>query len=83
MKRSKKKPTEDMVNQPSHYKKGKFEVIDFLEDQFADRPHEWNAAKYLSRAPYKNNEIQDLEKSIWYIQRKIKFLKRQLAASEK
>lgn len=64
------------VNHPSHYQ-GKIEVIEFLEDHFMNRPHEWNAVKYLARAGRKNpdKEIEDLEKSIWYIQRKIELLK--------
>ncbi len=65
----------EQVNHPSHYQ-GKIEVIEFLEDQFMNRPHEWNAVKYLSRAGKKNpdKEIEDLEKAIWYIRRKIELL---------
>ena len=65
----------DNVNHPSHYNAGKIEVIEFLEDQFMDRPHEWNAVKYLARAKHKGREIEDLEKAIWYIRRKIEILK--------
>jgi hypothetical protein len=65
----------EQVNHPRHYNAGKIEVIEFLEDQFMDRPHEWTAVKYLARAPHKANEIEDLEKAVWYIQRKIERLK--------
>lgn len=63
------------VNHPKHYNRGKIEVIEFLEEQFAGRPHEWNACKYLCRADLKGHEIEDLEKAIWYIKRKIELLK--------
>lgn len=65
----------DQVNHPKHYNAGKIEVIEYLEDQFMNRPHEWNAVKYLSRADKKGREIEDLEKAIWYIRRKISLLK--------
>lgn len=64
------------VNHPKHYNQGKIEVIEFLEDQFMDRPHEWNAVKYLARAGRKDaaKTIEDLEKAIWYIKRKIELV---------
>ena len=68
-----KKPS--MVNHPAHYNAGKIEVIEFLEDQFMDRPHEWNAVKYCARANKKGREVEDLEKAIWYLRRKIALLK--------
>jgi hypothetical protein len=65
------------VSHPKHYNSGNIEVIEYLEDQFMNRPHEWNAVKYLSRAGRKDSakEIEDLEKAIWYINRKIELLK--------
>lgn len=35
-----------------------------------------NAIKYLWRAGGKNDEIEDLEKAIWYINRKIELIKK-------
>lgn len=67
-------PAADTVNHPNHYNQGKIEVIEFLEDQFMNRPHEWNAVKYLARAAFKGREIEDLEKAIWYIRRKIELV---------
>jgi len=64
----------DMVSHPAHYNIGKIEVIEFLEDQFMGRPHEWNAVKYIARAAYKGKQIEDLEKAIWYLKRKIALL---------
>lgn len=71
------KLTADEVNHPAHYNQGKIEVIEFLEDQFMDRPHEWSAVKYITRAAHKGCEIQDLEKAIWYLRRKIERLQAQ------
>lgn len=68
--------TEDSVNHPSHYNCGKIEVIEFLEDQNLDF-HSGNSVKYICRAGKKNpsKEIEDLEKAIWYLRRKIAVLK--------
>lgn len=73
----------DQVNHPSHYNQGRFEVIEILEDQFAQDPHLWNAVKYLCRAGKKNpaKEVEDLEKAIWYIKRKIELVSAKLDPS--
>lgn len=62
----------DKVNHPSHYNSGKIEVIEFIEDQGLGF-HLGNAIKYISRAGKKNESlmIEDLEKAIWYLRRKI------------
>lgn len=67
---------DDNVNHPSHYTThpSGIECIEIT------RHHDFaigNAIKYLWRAGLKNsdNEIQDLEKAVWYIQDKIKQLK--------
>lgn len=70
-----KKPN---VDHPEYYNKHNIEVIDFVEEWFLDRPHEFTAVIYISRAPHKNDgadEIEDLEKAVWYLQRKIQKLK--------
>ena len=62
------------VNHPAHYNQGKFEVIDVINDwnlNFALG----NVVKYVARAPYKGNALEDLEKAIWYINDRIKQLK--------
>lgn len=66
----------DAVNHPSHYNRGKIEVIDFIEDQGLGFSL-GNAVKYLCRAGAKDpgTEAQDLNKAIWYINRKLKELK--------
>ena len=62
----------DMVNNPEHYKHGTFEVIDEMLLVFGpDRTYDFcimNAWKYISRAPYKGNMKQDMDKADRYIQ---------------
>ena len=69
-------PTNDPVNHPSHYNKGKIEVADFISDQKLNFDR-GNAVKYVCRAGSKDpeKEIQDLEKAIWYINHEIKMRK--------
>jgi hypothetical protein len=64
----------DLVNHPPHYTKGKIEVIDFIDDQNLDY-HLSSVIKYVCRSPHKGNETQDLEKALWYLNRKIRKLK--------
>lgn len=71
--------TDDPVNHPAHYTKGKIEVADFIADQKLNFDR-GNAVKYVCRAGIKDpeKEIQDLEKAIWYINHEIKNLKGEL-----
>ena len=66
-------PAEDPVNRPSHYTDGKIEVIDYIEDKKLGFCL-GNAIKYISRAGKKDpsKEVEDLNKAIWYINRRIK-----------
>lgn len=70
----KNKKKSDLVNSPSHYTQGKIEVIDFLEDQKLGF-HEANVVKYICRANHKGNELEDLKKALWYLNRKILCIK--------
>ena len=71
----------DAVQSPKHYTDTKIEVIDYIEDKNLGFCL-GNAIKYISRAGRKGsaamNEkekaIQDLQKAIWYIERRIKEL---------
>lgn len=65
------------VDHPSHYADGKIEVIEYIEDKKLNF-HRGNAVKYISRAGKKDpaNEIEDLQKAIWYLQREIENLRR-------
>ena len=60
----------DPVNHPSHYTDGGIETIDFIEAKRLPY-HLGNAVKYISRAGKKDDEIQDLKKAVWYINRYI------------
>ena len=63
----------DNVNRPAHYTDGKIEVIDYIEDKKLGFCL-GNAIKYISRAGKKDptKEVEDLNKAIWYINRRIK-----------
>ena len=61
---------DDPVNHPSHYTRGKIEVIDFIDDQGLDFEL-GNAVKYIARAGYKTDAVEDLKKAVWYINREI------------
>jgi hypothetical protein len=60
--------TEDNIN-PSHYRQGNIEVIDFILDQKLSYL-EGNVIKYISRYKYKNG-LEDLNKAKWYISKLI------------
>lgn len=61
---------EDGINHPSHYTRGKIEVIDFIEDQQLPY-HLGNVIKYIARAGYKGDKLEDLKKARWYLDRYI------------
>lgn len=63
----------EMVDHPAYYTDGKIEVIDYIEDKRLGFCL-GNAVKYISRAGKKDKskETEDLEKAIWYIERRIK-----------
>ena len=65
-----KVPEADMVNHPPHYKIGGVETIEFIEAKNLNY-HLGNAVKYISRAFYKGNPLQDLKKARFYIDREI------------
>ena len=64
------KDKKEMVNHPSHYNMGKYEAIDVIEDWNLNF-NLGNAVKYISRAGHKDDIVQDLRKSLWYIEREI------------
>lgn len=61
---------EDVINHPSHYTRGKIEVIDFIEDQQLPY-HLGNVIKYIARAGPKGDKLEDLKKARWYLDRYI------------
>nr|DAD98703.1 MAG TPA: nucelotide kinase [Myoviridae sp. ctPT18] len=60
----------NMIDHPAHYNKGKIEVIDFIEDQQLPF-HLGNVVKYVARAGYKGDKLEDLKKARWYLDRYI------------
>lgn len=60
----------DIVNRPEHYTKTKIEHSDLVTawdlDYFLG-----NCTKYICRWKDKENPLQDLKKSLWYLARKI------------
>ena len=64
----------DAVDRPSHYAEGRrYEPIDVIED-WGLGMHLGNATKYISRAGRKGDELEDLKKARWYIDRRISLL---------
>ena len=64
------------IDHPTHYNHGKIEAIEVIEDWDLDF-HLGNALKYICRAGKKtSNAIEDLEKAIWYLKRKVNDLER-------
>jgi hypothetical protein len=60
----------DLVNHPNHYTKGGIEVHDFISAWNMDFDT-GNVIKYVTRAPYKGNKLQDLQKAKWYLDKLI------------
>ena len=65
---------DDLVNHPAHYKVGGIETIDFIEAKKLGY-NLGNVVKYLTRADYKGNKLEDLRKAQWYLTREISALK--------
>ena len=61
---------EEHVNHPEHYTKGGIEVHDFISAWRMDFDT-GNVIKYVTRAPYKNNKLEDLKKARWYLNKLI------------
>lgn len=60
----------DMINHPQHYQHG-IEPIEYIESHNLNF-NLGNVIKYVSRAPFKGTELQDLKKAKWFIEREIK-----------
>lgn len=73
-----KEVKDDVVNHPSHYTDGNIEVMDFIEDKQLNFAR-GNVIKYVSRAGKKdpNKELEDLKKSMWYLNREIERLEKE------
>lgn len=65
-----KTKAKEKVNHPSHYNVG-IETIDYI-DSWQMNFNTGNVIKYVTRAGYKENKLEDLFKAKWYIEREIK-----------
>lgn len=63
-------PISNVIDHPSHYNRGKIEVIDFIEDQGLSF-HLGNVIKYIARAGSKGDKLEDLKKARCYLDRYI------------
>ena len=61
---------DDMVNHPPHYKTGGIETIDFIEAKNLGY-NRGNVVKYISRADYKGDRLENLKKAQWYMNREV------------
>ena len=59
----------EMVDHPSHYNQG-IETIEYIES-WSMNFNTGNVIKYVTRAGYKDNQLEDLKKAMWYLQREI------------
>jgi hypothetical protein len=71
--------TADAVNHPKHYTFGQYEVLDVLMDWFADDPLLWQVGKYIARAKHKGQELEDLQKARFYLDKRIQKAEREFA----
>jgi hypothetical protein len=72
--------TPDQVNSPDHYTHGGIETWDYVLAKQGVRGTLWycmgNVLKYVSRAPYKGKELEDLKKAQWYINRMVELVEK-------
>jgi len=74
-KSSSKAEVKDNVNHPAHYKTGGIETIDFIEAKSLNY-NLGNVVKYITRADYKGNKLEDLKKAQWYLNREVSNLEK-------
>ena len=72
-------PTQDLVNHPAHYTRGKVETIDGLESaveglQGKEAGLTWQVIKYMWRWKFKGQPLQDLRKAEFFLKRLIKYV---------
>ena len=65
----------EMIDHPSHYNQG-IEAIDYIESHKMNF-NIGNVIKYVTRAKHKGTELEDLKKSLWYLQREIDRLEKE------
>ena len=63
----------DIINHPSHYTRGKTEVWTFIREQQLNY-HRACALKYICRAGWKDDELDDLRKAVAYLNNEIDYI---------
>lgn len=61
---------QETIAHPPHYNVGPIEVIDAIE-AWELGFHLGNVVKYVARAAHKGNQLADLKKARWYLDREI------------
>lgn len=65
---------DDFVNHPPHYRQGDIECIDAIKAALGDGYKYYlqgSIIKYIWRFEHKENAVQDLQKSSWYLDKLI------------
>jgi hypothetical protein len=74
----------DVIRQPHHYTRGKYECWDVMHELGIDKCFYLGAAfKYIWRAGHKDDLDQDLKKAITYLQHKVDILEKEKVEEEK
>lgn len=74
--RERKMANKDMVNHPPHYNNGGIECIDYIKQQLGSGFKNYligSIIKYIHRHEYKDQNIQDLQKARWYLDKLIDY----------
>jgi hypothetical protein len=66
---------QERIDHPAHYTFGAIEVIDAIE-AWELGFHLRNVVKYVARAAHKGDQLADLKKARWYLEREINRLER-------
>ena len=66
----------ERIAHPPHYTFGAIEVIDAIEDWLLVF-HLGNVVKYVARSAHKGDQLADLRKARWYLEREIARLERE------
>lgn len=65
----------DLINSPQHYTAGGIETIDFMKAKASRDEYlgylRLTVLKYLSRGPYKRNDLEDYKKARWFLNKLI------------
>lgn len=66
---------DNQINSPAHYTFGGIETIDYMKAKMSEDEFfgylKGNIIKYISRSKHKGNELDDLKKAQWYLNKLI------------